>query len=306
MPAVIDSSAIRAIFETPQIDGSFDGAVLDYLRQTGTGRPLLLLAFAPKAAGTFFRAAATLVLKGRLVRLVHAQGGRDAQLYLPYLLACLLDANAPPTIGHVHMQAFAASRNLMTALGLRPIIMLRDVADMLASFLDMLETDPAARAEGLNCQVPENFLQLGRDMRLDFMIDMVAPWYASYFATWKDFVDQDSNRVCVLTYRDFRDRPAETLHAALTHAGFCVTQAECAGAIQEVWGERALFRFNQGRAGRGGLYFSPDHFARLRRLLSLYPQLEPWLPLLLESAADAPEERAPSPDAGKNIPGPLS
>jgi hypothetical protein len=306
MPALIDSSAIRAIFETPEIDGSFQGAVLDYLRQTGTGRPLLLLAFAPKAAGTFFRAAATLVVKGRLVRLVHAQGGRDAQLYLPYLLACLLDPNAPPTIGHVHMQAFAASRNLITALGLKPIIMLRDVADMLASFLDMLEVDPAARAEGLNCQVPENFTQLARDTRLDFMIEMIAPWYASYFATWKDFADQDANAVCVLTYRDFCDKPAVVLHAALTHAGFSVSQAECDSAIIEVWGERGLFRFNQGKAGRSEHYFSPDHFARLRKLLALYPQLEPWLPMLLEKDADAPDERTASPHTGRNVYGPLS
>ena len=39
---------------------------------------------------------------------------------------------------------------------------------MLASFLDMLEVDPVARDEGLNCQIPWNFCEMGRSAKLDF------------------------------------------------------------------------------------------------------------------------------------------
>src|SRR5262249_30106448 len=200
-----------------------------------------LLAFAPKTAGTFFREAALRALNGHLVRLVHAQGGRDGTLYLPSVLFNLLDVDSPPPVGHVHMQALTANVNFMDALGLKPIIMLRDLPDTLASFLDMLEKDPTARAEGLNCQVPANFLSFARARKLDFLIEVIAPWYASYFATWKTYADEAEDAVCVLDYRHFRHSPGESLEAALTHAGFAVSTEDCEAAWQSVWRERTQF-----------------------------------------------------------------
>ena len=46
----------------------------------------MVLAFAPKAAGTYLRSAAIAAMDGQLVRTVHAQGGRDASFYLPTFL----------------------------------------------------------------------------------------------------------------------------------------------------------------------------------------------------------------------------
>ena len=64
MTAVIDNNAIHAIFERPLPDGSFEKPVRDYLHAVATRRPLLLLAFAPKCAGTFLRQAAMHALDG--------------------------------------------------------------------------------------------------------------------------------------------------------------------------------------------------------------------------------------------------
>jgi len=289
MSAIIDSSAIHAIFATPFPEGSFEGPTLQYLREVGARRNILLLAFAPKAAGTFFREAAVKTLNGQLIRLAHAQGGRDGTLYLPYVLRICLDSEAPETVAHVHMQAFESNRHLINALGLKPVIMIRNIADMLASFLDMLETDPVARAEGLNCQVPANFTELDRARKLDFMIDVIAPWYASYFATWKDFADADPDTVCVLQYRDFCRAPVDALWTALAHAGFVVSHAECEAALGEIWEAREIHRYNKGVAGRGNRYFTPAHFARLRALTAYYPQLESWLPDLLGEREGDPE-----------------
>ena len=279
----------------PRTDGAFDGDALAYLRGAGARRPLLLLAFAPKAAGTFLREAAIRAVGGQLVRLVQAQGGRDAQLYLPSVLLYLLDQEAPAPVAHVHMQALAANRHFIAALGLRPVIMLRDLADMLASFLDMLEQDPAARAEGLNCQVPRDFLARARAERLDFMIDVIAPWYASYFATWKDFADADQDRLCVLDFNAFLADPAESLWSALAHADFVVSHGECEAALASVWQERGHYRFNQGAAGRGRHTFTPEHLERLARLLSYYPQLAPWMPVLTGGEAHAAQSSARPP-----------
>src|ERR1700678_3010320 len=118
MPAVIDSDALQAVFAQPRSDGAFEGNMLTYMSKVGANRPVLFLAFAPKAAGTFFRQAAMRTINGELIRVAHAQGGRDGTPYLPTRLACYLDKDLAPVIVHIHMQALAANRNLLKAFGI--------------------------------------------------------------------------------------------------------------------------------------------------------------------------------------------
>jgi len=287
MSAILDGDALQAAFAQPNPDGTFNDDVLAYLRDIGSRRSILLLAFAPKAAGTFFRQAAIHAIDGDLFRLSHAQGGRDATPYLPNLIALYLDDELPEIVVHAHMQAFTANRHFLLALGIRPVIMLRNIPDMLASFWDMLEVDAVARAEGLNCQVPSNFVEFSRAKKADFIVDEIAPWYVSYFATWKTFSDEMPNQVCVLRYGDFCEKPSKALHMALSHAGFFVSQSNCEAAISRVWSKRSLFRYNRGTEGRGRDYFSARHFTELSRKLSHYPQLNSWESDLMHSGIES-------------------
>jgi len=275
--AQYDRKALEYLFQMPGTDGAFKGPILDYFRMLGGRKPVLFLCFAPKAAGTFFRQAAIAAVGGELFRVTHAQGGRDATPYLPTFLTCYLDPDTLPMITHIHMQALPANRNFIAAFGIKPVIMIRSVPDMLASYWDMLDVDPVARADGLNCLIPGDFVGKSREAKADFMIDIVAPWYASYFATWKDFADAAPEMVCVLRYDAFSADPAATVHAALSHAGFSASRAKCDEAVQKIWGERNAYRFNKGVGGRAHEYFSREQIERLARMLSHYPQLEPWI-----------------------------
>ena len=270
----LDENAIRAAFAQPAHDGSFPSAFRDYLQGLSRERPSVLLAFPPKAAGTFLRSAAIAATGGQLVRVVHAQGGRDAQLYLPVFLAYFRGAlGAGPLVAHVHLQALPANRHFLEALELRPAIMVRSICDMLASYRDMLETDPVARGEGLNCTIPPAFLDWSPRDKGDFLIDVLGPWYAGYYATWLDYARHDQ-RVCVLAYDDFLKHPAQVLARILMRAGVERPAAVCEAAIARTWRERCEHRFNRGEARRGLRYFSPAQLARLERLLSYYPQLD--------------------------------
>src|SRR5271156_6126458 len=86
MSIPFDIEAAEAVF-TPLIgDGVFDPDIAKYLGELGQSRPCVVLAFPPKAAGTYLRSAAITAVGGQLVRTVHAQGGRDATPYLPTFL----------------------------------------------------------------------------------------------------------------------------------------------------------------------------------------------------------------------------
>jgi hypothetical protein len=266
-----ETDAINCAFTLPGSDGSFTGQLGGVLHRLSLTRPSLILCFAPKAAGTFLRTAAIEAVDGQLVRIVHAQGGRDAQPYLPTFIAYYLGRLTERVlVGHAHMQALPANRNFIGALNLRPVIMLRSLPDMLASYWDMLENDPAARTEGLNCAIPEGFLAMSREDKADFLTDILAPWYASYFASWLDFAADAPERVCVLTYRDFLANPAAELHRALQHARLEQPMIVCQAACNKVWKDRLEYRFNHGVEGRGRRYFPASRIARMARLLSHY------------------------------------
>lgn len=289
MSAVIDNNAIQAIFAQPSPEGAFEGDYLAYLRSVGARRSVLFLAFAPKVAGTFFRQVAMQVVRGDLFRTSHAQGGRDGVPYMPNLLAYYLDKDLPEIVVHIHMQAFAANRHLLSAFGIRPVIMLRNIPDTLASFWDMLETDPVARAQCLNCVVPDDFVGLSRTQKADFIIDIIAPWYASYFASWKSFADEAPEQVCALRYRNFCQDPATSIHVAIAHAGFAVSRNACTAALERVWPDRNQLRYNKGTEGRGKSYFSACQRAEIGRKLSHYPQLNAWMPDLMDTATESVE-----------------
>lgn len=282
MGAIIDGKAVTAVFTQPRFDGSFPSGLAEYLHAIGHRRPVLLFAFAPKAAGTFLRSAAIEAVDGQLVRITHAQGGRDAQPYLPVFINYYLGGVCDGVlVTHVHMQALPANRHLLEVLGIRPIVMLRSIPDMLASYWDMLSESAEARAEGLNCVIPDAFADFSDAQKADFMLDMIAPWYVSYFATWLEYAREEPMDVCVLRYADFVKDPAAVLETALAHADLPRTRAQCQAALDNAWEGRVELRFNKGTSGRGKDYFSPAHLARLAGMLSFYPVLAQYAAELL-------------------------
>lgn len=264
----IDADLARAIFTLPQSGGDFDPDFFAYLQKLGQRRRSVILAFPPKAAGTFLRSAAIDAIGGQLMQIVHAYGGREASPYLPTLLDYLSgDPTKPAMVTQVHMQALPANRHMMDALDLKPVIMLRSVPDMLCSYLDMLNAEPITPELWVNSLIPENFATLDADKQADFIVDIMGPWYASYFATWLDYAEQSPSRVCLLRYPEFKRDPVTTLRTLLAHCGFECSDFMCTRAIDIAWAERALLRFNKGEHGRGASRFHESHFARLETML---------------------------------------
>ena len=267
----LDAAGIVSLFVQPEADGSFPRETADYFRALSAHRPAIVLAFAPKAAGTFLRTAAVAAVDGQLVRVVHAQGGRDAQPYLPTFVYYYHGGICTGTlVAHVHMQALAANQRFLEVFDLRPVIMIRPIADMLASYWDMLETEPSALQEGLNCLIPENFLNFPKERKAEFLVDILAPWYASYFATWLDYSCREQGRVCILTYDAFLRDPAKTLETILSHSRVPRPREICRKAVEAVWAVRSAHRFNRGETGRGRNYFAPHHIERIASMLEHY------------------------------------
>jgi len=274
MSRTFDIETVQAAFTLPNSDGSFDPDFHNYLQELGEKRPSVILAFPPKAAGTYLRSAVIVAVRGSLVRTVHAQGGRDASFYLPTFLSYYAQQLPASTlVTHVHMQALPANRFFIQALDLKPVVMIRSIPDMLASYLDMLENAPLSADNWLNIEVPEDYASLNDAAKADFIVDMMGPWYASFYASWVSFAAEEPGRVLTLTYDAFLADPASVVERILAHSRLARTREQCEAALKSVWDERTQFRFNKGVAGRGQSRFSREQIARLTRQIDYYPNL---------------------------------
>jgi hypothetical protein len=277
-----DSEAIQAAFAQPSGDGDFSPDIAAYLGELGQTRPSVVLAFAPKAAGTYLRSAAIEATGGQLVRTTYAPGGSADSFYLPTFLNYYGGGFPSRTlVTHVHMPALPANQRFIAALDLKPVIMLRSIPDMLASYADELEPDPLAPIKWLNTALPDNYPAMTDRRKSDFLIEMMGPWYVSYFASWMDYAAKAPGRVCLLSYDAFLADPAQSLEMLLAHSGLPRTRAACQAALAAVWQDRRSFRYNKGVAGRGKSRFDARQTERLRQRLAFFPQLAPWMEILV-------------------------
>ncbi|MGB8363627.1 MAG: hypothetical protein WCE20_03730 [Rhizomicrobium sp.] len=281
MSAQIDSTDMQAVFAKPRHDGCFEGALLQYARRISNLRRIIVLAFPPKAASTFLCQAATYAVDGQHVRTPYALGGRDGSFYLPTIMVSFLDRSSPITVTHIHMQAFNSNRHFIEAFNLKPVIMIRSIPDALASFCDMMDSTEQLRIDGFQCVIPPDFLDMDRETKINFIVDMFAPWYVSYYASWKSYVDCAPERICVLHYDEFREDPADCLHRAVVHSGLSITKSKCEESVERARSEREQLKYNKGVGGRGKEYFSQAHLMRIASMLAYYPQLKPWMSELM-------------------------
>jgi hypothetical protein len=277
-----DSEAIRSAFLQPGADGNLQPEVEAYLNEVSRTRPSIVLAFAPKAAGTFLRTAAIVAVDGQLVRTTYAPGGAADSFYLPIFLNYYGGGIPARTmVTHVHMQALSANRVLLEALNLRPVIMIRSIPDMLASYSDELAPDPLAEIKWLNVRLPATYPQLTNEEKGDFLIDMMGPWYISYYATWMKYAAEQKGRVCLLKYDVFVSEPADALELLLDHSGLSRPRLACQVAIDAVWQKRGEYRYNKGVIGRGYTCFTATQINRLKKQLAYYPELDSWTEYLI-------------------------
>lgn len=274
MNQILDQNALSAAFAQPEMDGTFTGDLAKYLDGISRRRPVLLFAFPPKCAGTFLCMAAIIASGGHLVRAVHAQGGREAQLYLPVFLSYFNGGVCDGPMGiHAHMTARPGNTHFIEALNLKPVIMVRPIPDMLASLSDMFDAEPVSRMENISGAVPADFPSFTRAQKADFLTEMIGPWYINYYNTWFEYADAAPERVLVLHYEDLLADPMAMLDACLKHVGLNVPLPVRKAALDGLWKQRDKVRFNKGIAGRGRDYFAPEHIARLKHMMANYPVL---------------------------------
>ena len=151
-----------------------------------------------------------------------------------------------PAIVHQHVQGTPPNVHLLKQYGIRPVILVRDIADTLLSLHDHLDREGPAVPTGY---VPRHYFNMRHDERLTYLIRMHLPWYFHFLVSWQDAAS-DIPQKWISYEQLFADR-VTTIHEVCDHVGLEVTTAEIQQSLATLDADADATRKNVAKAGRG-------------------------------------------------------
>jgi tetratricopeptide (TPR) repeat protein len=229
----------------------------------GTMGQHVLVACMPKSGSSFLHMALRKLTGWPQLGLVNAYLQNEQEIYPP----ALRDAAYCDSVIQQHVRATDANVQMLQAYGLRPVVLVRNLFDIVLSMSDFYDTG-AVR----NSFLQESWPLLDQAGKYDALIDHLMPWYLGFCVSWDRAASRGALPILRLSYEDMiADKPG-TLKRIADHVGFDTTPDACAAAVSESEGDRnrKQTRFNKGVAGRGDAALTDAQKDRVRRLAASY------------------------------------
>jgi len=177
----------------------------------------------------------------------------------------LLVAHHFDYVAQHHCRYSQATERCLRLFSIRPVVLVRDIFDCMVSLKDHIDrgiTDPAARVGPL-AYVPEAYYDWTDEVRLDFIVDMSAPWYFNFAVSWLDCED-----AVWVRYKELLADPRATVARiadalALDADGAAIDAALAAAAAEPT-------RRNVARTGRG-VALSARQRRHIEHMAGYYP-----------------------------------
>jgi hypothetical protein len=220
---------------------------------------------APKSGSTWLTQALKRLLGWTSNSLVNQEWGRREQEL--DVRPMLLDTHQDLFTTQQHICFSEATRNFIRQFRVRPILLGRNVFDALVSYHDHLMDTTAVPA----AFVPAEFATWPREQRLDFVVQLIAPWYASFFASWFSAKRDGEIEFHWVGYEDLFADPVATLEGILEYLKVDRPREKIVGTIESI--SKQQTRFNVGIVGRGAAAFTLEQRLQIQHLFSYHPTL---------------------------------
>lgn len=233
---------------------AFDALASSLRRRT---KAHILIACMPKSGSTFLATAMAAHNGFRRVRLVPAWGSREQEL----CQIRLSRYNHAPYVAQHHVRNSEWTQQLITTYGMTPIVLVRDLCDVVVSFRDHLRKESRVFSMAY---FTEDHLRLEDAALEEAIIRLAMPWYLNFYAGWR----ADPNAMIVF-YEDLLANPIKTVASVFERANVNTNVDQIALALQRC--EKGQTRFNVGITGRG-CSLAREASAAMLRLLDCYPE----------------------------------
>ncbi len=225
--------------------------------------PHLLIACQPKSGSTFLKNALCEITGFRDLFLFHASGQNEQDLFYP----ALLEFVTVPTVTQQHCRATEANLQLMQAFGMKAVVLVRDLADVVISLRDFY-SQGAILGTFFH---PDVWMPLAPERQADLIIDHVVPWHLQFLASWQQADKERRVPVLWMTYAELMSDKAVAVAKVLEWHGLTAPEGKISTALAALAGEPRKNRFNRGVSGRGREELTADQRTRIRQLASYFP-----------------------------------
>jgi len=232
---------------------------------------LVVVAAVPKAGSTFLANTLIQATGLRGFRLCAAYSTNEHDLYLPALLLM----RSSGCVSQLHVKGTYHNAALMRSFGIRPVILVRRIEDIVVSLRHDLQQKDNRRTAGTGMH-GYSFVWQDRDTsalsdeRLtDLIIDLALPWFVNFYVSWHRLCEQGAVDALWVTYEQLLERKEATVREVLDFLGL-----EAVRPIDDELLGRRYDTFRDGRVGLGASVLSEAQRRRIRAQCSYYPTVD--------------------------------
>ena len=228
----------------------------------------IFVACMPKSGSTFMAKALSELTGYRYVELAYAYERNEENLYLPKLI----DSYSFGSVTHLHVRATNSNIDLMNTFSIRPVILVRNIFDIVVSIRDHLFQE-GFEFPTFFCN--EKFGELTEKEQFDFIIEQGLPWYFNFYVSWYAAVLSGNIKALWMIFEDVVSDWKEALSNVAQFYGIQKTDKEIEKALERMEGKRRQeIRLNKGKVGRGSSELTNDQKEKIVSLARFYPWVD--------------------------------
>ena len=227
--------------------------------------PCLFVSAFPKSGSTFL-----------VTALVHASGysryflGQNFNSEHDLNFPRLVDSWAMPVVSHQHTRATPPNLEYLEQFKIRPVILIRNLADCLVSLRDHLCTESLITPTF--CAQP-GFADWPVEQQFDALVDLAAGWYLDFYSGWRQ-AQTAGVEMLWLDYTTLITQPGQCLQDVMDFYHLPVSESQIQEAVNQTTSHGNTTRKNVGISGRGKSALTCAQFARLELLTGHYPDTD--------------------------------
>jgi len=226
----------------------------------------VFIACFPKSASTFLRNVVA-EISGYATEEVSVATSNDEQdIYLP----ALIDVAFTPTSSRMHMRAKQSNVEIMQNCGLKPIVLVRNLFDVTISLRDH------CRNVQILClsDIGPSYNDASEKEQCDMVIDLILPWYFSFFASWQRVRQENSLETLPISYEQMMSDKISTFRNVCNFYNIEASDEKIQQAITAVEGDKKRSNFNVGKVGRGKKELTDEQIERIIKMAGYFKDID--------------------------------
>jgi len=192
----------------------------------------------------------------------------EQELYLPKLV----DNYNRSTVTQQHTRATGPNLDLFSRFGIRPVILVRNIFDVIISIRDYLLKEGVAFFPSL--YATEHFTTLPEDEQYDFLITYAIPWYFNFYVSWFDATRDKRIEALWLAYENLVVDWVAGIGAVLAFYEIDHSEADIRSTVEMMQRRPADMRMNKGVVGRGQSGLNEAQRERITAMKQYYPWVD--------------------------------